>query len=90
MKSNGKPYTVEEQELIIYVARYHTNRTTALDKIQSLITDAKYSLDDIDDFKTILSDDLTHQDAVEFYWDLDTLAREQFIEILFSAYSPEY
>lgn len=76
---HGEALTCEEQELLVYVAKYNSDRirrffTTDLCK-------SRYSVDDIESFELLLASE-SNSAAVKAYWNLDTAAREYFIEIL--------
>lgn len=72
--------TAEEQELLIYVARYkHENMSKFFD---TKLCQKQYSSTDIEDFKSIIDSSISNDLAIKKYWDLDTLARDYFMDII--------
>ena len=75
----GEALTCEEQELLVYVAKYNSGRVGRF--LNTDLCKSQYSLKDIESFKSLLASE-SNSAAVKAYWDLDTAAREYFIEIL--------
>lgn len=71
--------SVEEQELLVYVAKYNSDRIYRF--FNTSLCKEQYCADDIKSFKSLLASE-SNSAAVKAYWDLDTAAREYFIEIL--------
>lgn len=76
---HGEALTCEEQELLIYVAKYNSDRVGRF--LTTDLCKSQYTADDIESFKSIITAN-SNSTAVKTYWDLDTAAREYFIEIL--------
>lgn len=74
-----KALSVEEQELLVYIAKYNSsmiNRFLGTDLCKS-----QYSNEDIKSFDSIINAESSSL-AIKSYWNLDTAARDYFIEIL--------
>lgn len=77
--------TAEEQELLIYVARYkHENMSKFFD---TKLCQKQYSSTDIEDFKSIIDSSISNDLAIRKYWDLDTLARDYFMDIIHKVFN---
>jgi hypothetical protein len=74
-----KALSVEEQELLVYVAKYNSPMINRF--LDTGLCKSQYSTKDIESFGSIVNAD-SNSIAIKTYWDLDTAAREYFIEIL--------
>lgn len=72
--------SVEEQEILVYVAKYNSERIYRF--LNTKLCKEQYSAKDIESFKSIIDSTHSNASAVKAYWDLDTAAREYFIEVL--------
>lgn len=68
---HGEALTCEEQELLIYVAKYNSDRVCRF--FTTDLCNSRYSVDDIESFKLLLASE-SNSAAVKAYWDLDTAA----------------
>lgn len=74
------PIPSEEQELLVYLAKYkHENM---LNFFNTNLCKKQYPPKDIEDFKSIIDLSISNDSAIQKYWNLDTAARDYFMEII--------
>lgn len=69
--------TIEKQEALLKIAINNKKKFT-----NEIFEKYDFSYNDIKDFKSILFNSLCYDDAINSYWDLDTFAREEFMQII--------
>lgn len=74
------PLTVEEQELLVYLAKYKPEKMYNF--FNTKLCKKQYCSKDIADFRSIVDSNNSINSSIQMYWNLDTAARDYFIEII--------